>query len=118
MYGLTEDFDPTVFLGCQLTQICFTQNTIHFDFSGDVSVTLESSFLYCSDADDSVCRQIVPVSSSNLMHLLGSSVDSATAEPDGTLLLGFGEGRTLAFLDDSKEYESYSIRIGTRVIIV
>lgn len=118
MYGLQLDFDATVFVGRELMQICFTANTVGFAFSDDLSITLVSSFVHCNASSDEARKQAVPVLSSNLMHLIGHKVDSVSAAPDGTLALVFDNGHSLTFLDDSQEYESYSIRIGDKEIIV
>ena len=118
MYGLQEDFDTTVFVGRELIQICFSANTINFAFSDDISITLASSFVYSNASNDVSRKQAVPVSSSSLMHLIGHRIDAATASSDGTLGLVFDDGHNLALLDDSKDYESYSIRIGDKEIIV
>jgi hypothetical protein len=118
MYGLPQDFDATVFVGKELVQVSFSANTIHFSFDAHISVTLLSSFVYSSASDDARSTQAVPVQSSNLMSLIGHTVDSADAKPDGTLTLGFDNGHSLTFLDDSQNYESYWIHIGGREIIV
>ena len=118
MYGLQQDFDATIFVGQELIQICFSANTVDFTFSGDILITLESSFIYRSTPTGADHREAVPVSSSDLMHLIGHKIDSATATSDGTLALIFDNGHALTFLDDSTDYESYSIRIGQREIIV
>jgi len=118
MYGLPKGFDASEFVGQELVQICFTANTISLAFDGDVLVTLLSSFGYSTTSNEVNRRETVPVSSSDLMHLIGKSVRSASAEPDGTLTLVFQDGATFTCLDDSREYESYSIHIGDREIIV
>jgi hypothetical protein len=118
MYGLKQDFDATVFVGRELGQICFSSNNIHFAFSDGVSITLESSFIHCDTLLADGLTQVVPVLSSDLMRLIGHAVSSAAARPDGTLSLVFDNGNSLMFLDDSKDYESYAIRIGDREIIV
>jgi hypothetical protein len=118
MYGLEEDFDTMAFVGGELTQVCFSVNTIGFDFDNNISITLLSSFVYRGDSGDPNSAQAVPVASSNLMRLTGHSVESASASRDGTLVLVFDNGHSLTFLDDSQQYESYSIRIGDREIIV
>jgi len=52
------------------------------------------------------------------MPLIGQTVDTATATPDGTLALVFDNGNSLTCLDDLQNYESYSICIGDREIFV
>jgi hypothetical protein len=118
MYGLPRDFDATVFVGRELITISFSANTIHLAFSDNISITLTSSFVYCDASSDACLNQTIPVRSSNLMHLIGQTVDTATATPDGTLALVFDNGNSLTCLDDLQNYESYSICIGDREIFV
>jgi hypothetical protein len=118
MYGLPKDFDASIFVGHELTQICFTANTIDFAFGDDIAITLTSSFKHSSATNDWEHTESVPVSSSTLMRLIGKRVTSADAVKDGTLTLSFETKERLTFLDDSRDYESYSIRIGEKEIIV
>ncbi len=113
----SKGFDSSVLVGQELTHIIFTSNTIHFAFSGDISVTLTSSFVHDRPPHDLGRNQVVPVQTSSLMSLLGKTVSDSTSEPDGTLRLHFEDGEGLTFLDDSREYESYTVRIGDREII-
>jgi hypothetical protein len=118
MYGLPKDFSALIFVGQELVEICFTVNTAHLVFDGEVSITLLSSYVYTSSSNNVSRKETVPVLSSSLMHLIGKKVSSATAKTDGTLTLMFEDGASLILLDDSRDYESYSIRIGDREIVV
>lgn len=118
MYGLPVNFDAAVFVGKKLGLICYSTNTINFSFEGDVSITLMGSFIYRHSPYEIVIKQSLPVSSSDLMCLIGRVVCSSEGREDGTLALHFDNGHILMFLDDSQEYEAYSIRIGKRSIIV
>jgi hypothetical protein len=118
MYGLPIDFDGSEFVERQLIQISFTENTIHLVFEGDVSLTLLSTFKYRLAQSDTTYEETIPVLSSQLMGLIGDKVKSATASRNGELSLLFGTGGNLTCVDDSTEYESYSIHIGDKEIIV
>jgi len=118
MYGLPATFDASEFTGKELLQVCFTANTISLSFEDDIAITIMGSFIYHAGADTKAEKQMVPVSSSILMCLAGKQVRLAEAERDGTLTLYFDNNHILTILDDSKAYESYSIRIGAREIIV
>ena len=116
MYGLPVDFDASAFVGHAMVQVTFTQNTVGLSFDGDIEITLLSSFrLRNASGEES---QTVPVGSSTIMLLLGVTVRSAEARKDGTLTLVFDDESTLVLPDDSKQYESYHLRIGTREIYV
>lgn len=118
MHGIPQDFDASVFIGSILEPLTFTQNSIHFVFDPGRAITLSSSYVYRFDRTvNGIEKGVVPVTSSRLMELVGQVVKSA--ESDKRLLrLGFDEGRSLEFLDDSDQYESFTIAIGNREIFV
>ena len=118
MYGLPDDFDASIFVGRELEQVCFWAYSIHLVFDRDVSVTLESSFSFRSTPDKELVDESIPVRSSDLMILIGRKVEHAWAERNGTLNLSFAGGATLVCLDETKQYESYRIRIADKEIIV
>lgn len=118
MYGLPADFDASLFIGCELQQVSFTVNTVHFTFDKDISITLESSFFFQSDRNSETVRQVPPVQISAVMSLVGRQICSTSSTRDGTLALEFTGGGTLTCIDDSKEYESYRIWIYGKEIIV
>ena len=118
MYGLPVDFDASIFVGRELAQVTFTENTVHLTFDGDLAITVESSFILKLGAQAEAIKQAPPLKSSNLMTLVGSKIRLAEATRDGTLTLHFERGETLAFLDDSKEYESYHIHATGKVFTV
>ena len=118
MYGLPSDFDASVFIGRELQMVAFTVNTVHLSFDGEVELTIETSFDVQLDDTSEAVRQAPPVQTSSLMSLVGRTIRSARAHSDGTLMLDFSGGGTLTCIDDSKEYESYHIRVHGREIDV
>ena len=118
MYGLPSDFDPSVFVGHKLNLLSFTENTIHFAFDGDIAITTTSSFVHVHSLHEPGRKHVVPVESSRLMSLVGKTVSRSSAEPGGTLSLHFEDGEQLSLLDDSREYESYTVRVGDKEFIV
>lgn len=119
MYGLPKDFSGEFLIGHSLEQICFNQNQVSLHFDGDIGITIEGSFSHLR-SDSDLGEQVfdVPVSQSDLMLLLGSSISEAGGGKDGTLNLKFENGHTLRCFDKSREFESYQIRHGKDVIIV
>ncbi len=123
MYGLPVDFDPTPFVGRRLDRICFAQSTIFFYFpkdlakeeilngaaSDEITIALESSFLLQARPGDAGTKQTSPVTSAEVMRLIGKNVTAAKSKRDGTLTLTFEDGAILQFLDESPQYESYQI---------
>ena len=119
MYGLPEDVDLSMFSGCTLESVTFTQNTIHLAFDRSTSITLESSYAYYSGvAANAPEHKTVPPVGSQLMRLVGHSVALAARSTQGGLLLQFDDGQSLDILDDSTEYESFRITVGDREIVV
>jgi hypothetical protein len=118
MNGLPANFDASVFLGKDLILVSFTQNTAHFSFDDDRGVTVESSFSYRPGPGAAESEQSVPVASSDVMRLLGRKVTRAEPRADGSLRLEFEGGGAITFLDDSAEYESYHLHIGSEQIDV
>ncbi len=118
MYGLSAKFDVGVFVKKELTLVSFTANTINLFFGQEVSITIIGSFIYSLGELKDAIKISLPVLSSNLMCLIGKVVRHAERQDDGSLILQFENGHDLIILDDSREYESYSIRIGSSEIIV
>jgi len=118
MYVLSKDFDVSMLVGKKLELICFSSNTINLSFEEDVSITILGSFIYRRDPNESKSVQKVPVSSSDLMCLTDQTVRYAEACEQGSLDLHFDNGQDLLLLDDSRDYESYIVRIGIKEIIV
>ena len=121
MYGLPDDFDPTVFVGRTLQRLTFTVNTLEFSFDGDVSIIAECEVQHEGQDDRGVRwtdSSAVPIRQSRLMSLLENRIVSGAVERPGTLVLEFATGHTLRCVDDSDQYESYQLRIGADEIIV
>jgi hypothetical protein len=118
MYRLPTDFDPAFLIGRTLDQICFTANTITFQFDGEVAITLEGGYAH-GGADLRLDAPIafVPEPQPNLMELIEHAVLRAEGSSDGTLTLFFDHGQQLRCFDHA-HYEAYQIRHGERVIIV
>ncbi|MBI4232313.1 hypothetical protein HY605_03715 [Candidatus Peregrinibacteria bacterium] len=119
MYGLSADFDTSIFVGKMLECVVFGINIIHFRFDDELSISLESSFKHRMSRDQKEREVIqVPVSDSHLMRLTGKVVVSAKVECPGTLTLEFEDGQVLSCIEDSSLYESYQITYGEKWVIV
>ncbi len=122
MYGLPEDLDLSFFIGKRLDTITFAEFVMHFNFEGNVSVTLESSFQHQRRLDVEKhwfgVQQSVPVAHSGVMQLVGRSVLSATGDKEGTLTLTFDDGQVLCLFEERKPYESYQITEGENLYVV
>lgn len=112
MHGFPSDLDPAVFCGRELQLVSFTSNTVHLSFDGDASITADSTVLYQVDDASALVQQVPPVAASALMALVGRRVCAATSNTDGSLRLQLEGGGIITCLDDSKDYESYHVRVG------
>jgi hypothetical protein len=119
MYKLPTDFDGAFFLGRTLEHVSFSENTVSLYFNESVSIVVESCLEHQGGPDaPPPAIQRVPVSESRLMQLLGRSIRGATGDDRGTLELVFDNGHVVRVFDDPPCYESYSIFIGEKRIIV
>ncbi len=118
MYGLPLNFDASVFVGKELSLVSFTMNNVHISFDEEHSITLESPFVYRPDPASAEITQDIPGPSSNIMCLLGKKVLHAEGRKDGFLKLDFEGGGSIICLDDSDQYESYHLRVGSKQIDV
>lgn len=118
MYGLPQNFDGRFLEGSALELICFAQFQIYLHFDNKVSIRIESALLHEEQEGSRRRYSEMPVLESNLMVLLGRYVVSASGNEAGTLTLQFDNGHKLHCLDDSKQYESYTITYSEGEIIV
>ncbi len=118
MYGLPNDIDLGFFNDRTLVQVCFGAHDVIFNFDGDVSIVVTSS-IGCADASGNVhrnddFREIAP----SVLGLLNQRISSAAGDDAGTLTMRYANGATVCVYDDSKDYESYTIKNGEQVIVV
>jgi hypothetical protein len=119
MYGLPHGFDASFLVGKALDQVSFTGSQLILDFEADISLTVEGAFAHYSEIESEKARvEEVPISSSDLMLLLGAIINEAVGEPDGTLTLRFSNGRTFVCYDNATNFESYQLRHGEKFTIV
>ena len=118
MYGLPETFDGSFFIGCKLEVISFTESSIYLGFENNIAVTVSSSFQHCMPDIIDADVQRLPLSTSNLMQLVGRSVEAVNAERKGTLSLMFNGGHIFRCFDDIGNYECYQITHGNEEIYV
>jgi len=118
MFGLPKDFDASILVGRTLELICFAQYQIFLHFDEKVSIDVRSALSHQESLNLAPRRVEIPVLQSDLMVLLGHSTVKAFGNDEGTLSLEFDNGHSLHCLDDSKQYESYTITYSGREIIV
>jgi len=110
VHGLPKDFDASVFVGGSLETVTFAANAIHLAFDNGNSVTAQMHLRYRGSSEAAYRDDVLPVSSSSLMSLVGQRVVTATTHSRGDLTLEFDAGGTLQVQDDSEHYESYTLK--------
>jgi len=119
MYGLPQDIDLSFLKGRQLESICFAayQVNLHFDNGAMISIFGTFRHFIIGENPGGKAAQFF-LSGSNLMRLLTQTVKKVQRQTDGTLELAFSNDDNLLIYDDTKQYESYHIKNGERLIVV
>lgn len=118
MYGLPLGIDLSFFVGRELFSVHFAMHSLILHFDDDVTVTV-TSLVGCIASDGSIqqyvdFRQAAPA----ILAMLNQTILAAEGDEAGTLTLRFDGGGMLAVYDDSKQYESYTIKNGGQMIVV
>jgi hypothetical protein len=118
MFGLPEDVDLSFLVDATLLQVCLGESETILHLEPGISMMVASVMIleiageerreFDSTAD---CAKFV-------VPLLGQSVVGVGGQPDGRLTLEWSSGARLEILDSYEEFESYTIRQGTTLIVV
>ncbi len=117
-YGLKPNVDLEFVKHKGLQQVCvgFGELVLNFDQNLRIIITsaigLELEKKKRQTYED--FRQAVAAVSS----LMGNEIKTVEPNTDGTLKLTFEGGQVLTLFDDSKEYESYVIKCGDKIVVV
>lgn len=117
MYGLDPKTSLDFLIGATLQQVCFGQHQVILNFEADNSIAVESALAITAGSKEARFNDLLS-SSSELLDLLGHSVEGASATREGTLSLAFSNGSELSIFDTSEQYESYQITFGGDQIVV
>ncbi len=118
MYKFPDDFDPSVFIGNALEEICFSKNRVSLSFSNNISITAEAGISHQQAGESLTTKIVIPVATSNLMGLLEHRVVAALVQEGEKLILRFDSGDALSFCDIAENYESYHLMVGSRAITI
>ena len=118
MYGLPHDVNLSFFRGKKLLQLCIGVHDLILNFDGDVSVTVTSSVGFVDSSGTIQKHDDFREAACAMAALLDQTALSAHGDVAGTLTLTFDGGGMLIVYDDSKDYESYTIKNGDRMIVV
>lgn len=119
MYGLPKDIDLSFLVGKTIIQVCvgFNELILNLD-EGQISICIQSVCAYHSEDGPTLEIEAYPVSASTICGLLGKPIIQAQSEENGTLTLKFLGGSVFTIYDDDKQYESYQIKHGDKLIVV
>ena len=114
MYGVPSDLNLTPFHGQTLTQICLGEFQLQFNFADEAHLSVEGALQLLTDDGtlmDAGLRGRQPTEY-RLHCLLGRTVLRSDVHAPEWIDLHFSGGVTLGVIDDSAEYESFSIQPG------
>jgi len=117
MYGLSSDQDLTFIVDRELVQVCVGRHDVILNLDG-ASIAIQTDVTFCESPSKEVHYEEITQMIPRLLDLLSAKILRASAVPPGTLQLEWSSGVTLKVHDSSKEYESYQIRGGDRLIVV
>jgi hypothetical protein len=122
MYGLPEKIDLNFLKGKSLLQVCIGQNEIilHFedDESDSVSITIQSYIEVNSDIKEIEKFENIIEAGRACCESLGQKITTIYPQTNGTLKLEFDSKNFIIIYDDSKKYESYSIKYKNGLVVV
>lgn len=123
MYGLQANVDLSFFVGRTLGDISFSEHSIVLNFDGQkieprVSLGIQSAVSLKILDGKKYEWEDFRQGASFLVALIGNTVAAVKGNVNGTLTIEFQEGSILEVYDNSKQYESYQIRLGPEFIIV
>ena len=118
MYGLPSDPALAVLRGQCPIQVCFGENDLFLNFSGNLSFGIDSSIGLGVNPDCVIkCSDFRKVSQ-ELLRLLSVLVNDVTWAKDGRISITFETGYVVELYDDSEQFESYTIKKPDGVVIV
>jgi hypothetical protein len=113
MYGVPDDLPLERFVGHSLNQISLGQFQIQLHFDGAGSMTAESRWELRGPAGDLVDASC-PFGERDCFRIhqvIGAQVSGYSITAPRFFTLHFETGHALTIFDDSKEYESFSIKL-------
>lgn len=117
MYSIPEDISEDFLKGATIEMICFNISQIYIHFSNKIQIIIEGQYSLRT-VDDELVFDVYPVTSDNLLHLIDKRViDVQIDDVRQNLFIEFESESILGVLSSSS-YESFTIKIGSRVIII
>jgi hypothetical protein len=118
MYRLPSDPAIDALKGQSLLQVCFGENDLFLNFSGNMSFGIFSSVGLGVNADAVVRSSDFVEVSQELLRLLSVLVSDVSWAKDGTISITFETGYVVELYDDSEQFESYTIKKPDGTVVV
>jgi hypothetical protein len=118
MYGLDTTIDLSFLKGREILQVAIGIHDVQFVFDKDVKISITGLFRCICRAATSEWQPGAPQAAAPALRLLGATVEQVHGQRDGTLELKLSTGDRLMVLDNSKEFESYTITRPGETIVV
>lgn len=112
MYRIPKDLDTSIFVGAELSQVCFGAYVVGFEFSAakPLTVTVAGAYIHAGPETEGWVDEVrLPTQTSRLMQLTNHQVVDATRLDETRLRLDFDHGQSLTLIDDTDQYESFQI---------
>lgn len=118
MYSIPNDITNTFLNNDAVKMICYNINQIYIHFESSISIAIEGQFILTKDGVEHLF-DVYPVSFDHgLLALLENKVRSVNiSNSRKNLEIEFENGAVLIILG-SDDYESYTIKIDDRAIII
>src|SRR5262249_33502914 len=116
MHGVPKNLNLDRFHGATLVQIALGEFQVQFVFSKpDLNISVEGDWAIRNPAAEIVDRSVPNEQrdSFKVHRLLGRSIASSEVDPPHSFTLRVDNGWILSVFDDSREYESFSINLGS-----
>lgn len=105
-------------IGATLIQVAIGENEIILHTHPPSTILIQSKVLITAPGETVTDLDAAVQVGTALLPLLGKTITEATGTPPGSLVLKWSDGTTVEILNDSDQYECYSITHGTDFFVV
>lgn len=116
MYGVPANLDLSLLEGAELTQVCLGRFDVQFHFHpvGEITVTGRWELFDMAGSLIDQDKSEGPRPPFQLHRLLGQQIVGITIAAPEYLEFAFSNGDRLRLIDNSKQYESFTIDLHTQ----
>ena len=117
-YGLAKTIDLSCLKEKELIQIAVGVHQVQFHFDADICISVENTFFHYWKEESWRWNSGDVLGASSVLALIGNKVTDISVSSPDTLWLDFSNEHRLAILDDSRQYESFTITWpGTTIVV-